>query len=157
MLGHLSNRRKGCLHDQQRIRIYVENPLPHVLTLGTRTCTLSKGSHCNPLTHLAPWDLIMPSEMLNTKKLDEVARQAEKDLNKSAARTGHNHHQGHGLGEIGVLIDDIVEKKFPGSSAHADSENISSRRSYVRKIPPRGRWGPWRETGLMGYGSLPSV
>ena len=69
--------------------------------------------------------------MPDTSKLSEIAHQAEIDLNTSAAKTGRKHH--HGLGETGV--DDIVEKKFPGSSVHAGDDNISSR-SYDRKIPP---------------------
>ena len=69
--------------------------------------------------------------MSDTSKISEMAHQAEIDLNTSAAKTGRKHHPG--LGETGV--DDIVEKKFPGSSVRAGDEHISSR-SYDRKIPP---------------------
>ncbi|KAM7189961.1 hypothetical protein V8F33_009763 [Rhypophila sp. PSN 637] len=85
--------------------------------------------------------------MPDSSKLSEIAHQAEINLNKSSAKTGHKHHTG--LGETGV--DDIVEKKFPGATVHAGSENISSR-SYNRKIPPE-EGGDLDERGRPYHGS----
>ncbi|KAM7197940.1 hypothetical protein V8F20_006388 [Naviculisporaceae sp. PSN 640] len=85
--------------------------------------------------------------MPDSSKLNEIAHQAEIDLNKSEAKTGHKHRTG--LGDTGV--DDIVEKKFPGATVHAGDNNISSR-SYNRKIPPE-EGGDLDERGRPYHGS----
>ncbi|KAK3331357.1 hypothetical protein B0H66DRAFT_613706 [Apodospora peruviana] len=68
--------------------------------------------------------------MPDSAKLNEIAKQAERDLNTHKSKTGK---RVTGLGETG--IDDTVEKKFPGAKVQSGEEFVSSR-SMNRRIPP---------------------
>lgn len=65
--------------------------------------------------------------------LNEIAQQAERDLNTYQSKTGTGKGRVSGLDDYGV--NDPVEKKFPGSTVKAGDDLVTNR-SYDRPIPP---------------------
>ncbi|KAH6855432.1 hypothetical protein B0I37DRAFT_442279 [Chaetomium sp. MPI-CAGE-AT-0009] len=66
------------------------------------------------------------------EQLNEIAQQAERDLNTYQSKTGTGKGRASGLQDSGV--SDTVERKFPGATVKA-GEDLVTNRSYDRPIP----------------------
>jgi hypothetical protein len=66
------------------------------------------------------------------EQLEDIAQQAQRDLNTYQSKTGTGKGRTTGLDDYGV--NDTVDKKFPGASVKV-GENLVSNRSYDRRIP----------------------
>jgi len=69
----------------------------------------------------------------SSEELQNIAAQAEQDLNSYSAKTGSSRSQGVTTVESGVNSE--VEKKFPGATV-AYPPDISTNAGYNRRIPP---------------------
>ncbi|KAK1758040.1 hypothetical protein QBC47DRAFT_317139 [Echria macrotheca] len=67
------------------------------------------------------------------KKLDDIARQAERDLNSYQAKTGAGRDRATDYEPAGVT--DISASKFPGASVTYGDDLVTSK-AYDRRIPP---------------------
>ena len=78
------------------------------------------------------------------EQLNEIAQQAERDLNTYQSKTGTGKGRVSGLEDYGV--NDTIDQKFPGASVKVGGENLITNRSYDRPIPP-DEGGDVDETG----------
>lgn len=87
----------------------------------------------------------MAGQSPDKSKLNEIAHQAEQDLNTYQSKTGTAKGRATGLEDFGV--NELAEKKFPGAHVKV-GEDLVTNRSYDRRIPgdeggdvdERGRW-----------------
>ncbi|KAK4234132.1 hypothetical protein C8A03DRAFT_18905 [Achaetomium macrosporum] len=82
-------------------------------------------------------------------KLNEIALQAERDLNTYQSKTGTGKGRASGLEDFGV--NDTVDRKFPGADVKV-GENLITNASYNRQIPA-DEGGDVDETGRFIRGS----
>lgn len=66
-------------------------------------------------------------------QLNEIARQAERDLNTYQSKTGAGKGRVAGLDDYGVNAG--IDRKFPGATVKA-GEDLVTNASYDRPIPP---------------------
>ncbi|KAK4447834.1 hypothetical protein QBC34DRAFT_495924 [Podospora aff. communis PSN243] len=69
----------------------------------------------------------------DTTQLNNIAQQAERDLNSYESKTGNNRDKKTGLEDAGV--SDVATKKFPGSSVKY-SDDLVTNAGMNRRIPP---------------------
>jgi hypothetical protein len=74
----------------------------------------------------------MSGQEQDKAKLNEIAHQAERDLNTYQSKTGTGKGRATGLEDYGV--NELAENKFPGASVKV-GENLVTNRSYNRRIP----------------------
>ncbi|GAB1312512.1 hypothetical protein MFIFM68171_02722 [Madurella fahalii] len=91
----------------------------------------------------------MAGQEPDKSKLNEIAHQAEQDLNTYQAKTGAGKGRATGLEDFGV--NDLVEDKFPGASVKV-GEDLVTNRGYNRRIPG-DEGGDVDETGRFIRGS----
>jgi hypothetical protein len=68
-----------------------------------------------------------------TARLNDIAQQAEGDLNSYESNTGNNRDKKTGLEDAGV--SDVVTNKFPGSTVR-NGDDLVTNAGLNRRIPP---------------------
>jgi hypothetical protein len=66
-------------------------------------------------------------------KVNDIAQQAERDLNSYESKTGNNRDKKTGLEDAGV--SDVATKKFPGSTLQYGDDLVTNA-GLNRRIPP---------------------
>jgi hypothetical protein len=64
-------------------------------------------------------------------KFEQIAKEAERDLNSYQAKTGNNRPEGY----ADASVNSYVERKFPGAQVTTGDE-LSTNASYDKRIPP---------------------
>ncbi|KAK4102304.1 hypothetical protein N658DRAFT_566370 [Parathielavia hyrcaniae] len=93
-------------------------------------------------------------------QLNDIAQQAERDLNTFQSKTGTGKGRVSGLEDFGV--NDTIDQKFPGATVKVGADNITNK-SYNRRIPgdeggdvdDTGRPGRVDESTVKGWGKDP--
>lgn len=67
------------------------------------------------------------------EQLNDIAQQAEREMNTYQSKTGAGKGRTTGLDDYGV--NDTVENKFPGSDVKVGDDLVTNQ-GYNRRIPP---------------------